>query len=116
MSTNNELVVVRNADKPQEGRLSSMIMKEVADDKPPSLRKWLQDPETHVEDTEVNSFLFHKLLSAHDMIAYHRNLLDVSQLRNHVFESKTARSEEIQILLWAKNRTVCAGGRLLSRR
>jgi ankyrin repeat protein len=45
-------------------------MKEVADDKPPSLRKWLQDPETHVEDTEVNSFLFHKLLSAHDMIAY----------------------------------------------
>ena len=43
----------------------------------------------------------------------HRNLLDVSQLRNHGFESKTARSEKIQILLWAKNRTVCAGGRLL---
>ena len=46
----------------------------------------------------------------------HRNLLDVSQLRKDVFESKTARSEKIQILLWAKNRTVCAGGRLLSRR
>jgi hypothetical protein len=48
------IAVVRNADKPEAGRLSSMIMKQVADDKPASLRKWLQDPDTHIEDTEVS--------------------------------------------------------------
>lgn len=47
------MIVVRNAPAPEVGRLREKTLSAIERDHTTVLQDWLQDPETHVEDSEA---------------------------------------------------------------
>ena len=50
------MIVVRNASAPEVGRLREKTLSAIQRDHTTVLQDWLQDPETHIEDSEVGYF------------------------------------------------------------